>query len=356
MKILFLVPYPTGQAPSQRFRFEQYYDLLNEKKIEYKISSFIDLKTWSILYKPGNHLKKFFGLFKGYVRRKWAVLTCTGYDFIFIHREFSPLGPPVMEWMLAKVFRKKIIYDFDDAIWIPNYSGHNSFVNHLKRFANTATLCKWAHKVSCGNDYLCNYAQKFNKNVVYNPTVIDTHVYSANNSGKEKSKFVIGWTGSHSTSAYLDEIKPVIEELEMDYDFEFHVISTGEPSFNLKSLKYFHWNRETEVESLLKFSVGIMPLPDDLWAKGKCGLKALQYMALGIPALVSPVGVNAKIVDHGVNGFLCNNTVDWKNYLVKLMTDKNLLCLLSREARPKIEKYYSVKSNAANFLRLFDLS
>ncbi|MEP7167973.1 MAG: glycosyltransferase [Bacteroidota bacterium] len=353
MKILFLVPYPTGQAASQRFRFEHYYKLLKEKNIEFRVSSFINLSTWNILYKPGNHFKKFFGITLGYLKRIRDVFSSASYDYIFIHREFTPLGPPLLEWVLAKVFRKKIIYDFDDAIWIPNYSEHNSFAYHLKNFSNTKTLCKWAYKVSCGNEYLCNFAKLYNKNVVYNPTVIDVDNHHNELAEVHKDKFVIGWTGSHSTITYLSEIEPVISELEKNYDFEFHVISDKKPAFHLKSLVFKAWKKETEINDLLQFSVGLMPLTNDQWAQGKCGFKALQYMSLGIPALVSPVGVNTKIVDNGINGFLCATADDWKNHLIKLMTDKNLLIKLSWQTRPKIEKYFSVKSNEENFLGLF---
>ena len=354
MKILFIVPYPTGQAASQRFRFEHYYNLMKEKNIEFHISSFLDLKTWNILYKPGNHFRKFFGIVKGYGRRFGDVFSSAKYDYVFIHREFSPVGPPVLEWMLAKIFQKKIIYDFDDAIWIPNNSEHNSYAYYLKRFSNTQTLCKWAYKVSCGNEYLCNFARLYNKNVVYNPTVIDMDNHHNEIAEVHKEKFVIGWTGSHSTITYLNEIEPVISELEKKYDFEFHVISDKKPAFSLKSLVFKQWKKETEIDDLLQFSVGLMPLTNDQWAQGKCGFKALQYMSLGIPALVSPVGVNTKIVDHDMNGFLCNNSDEWKNNLVSLMSDKNLLLKLSSQARPKIEKYYSVKSNENNFLELFN--
>lgn len=353
MKILFIVPYPEGQAPSQRFRFEHYYSMLQKKNIEYKVSPFIDVETWKVLYKPGNNFKKFFGILKGYMRRIADVFSSLNFDYVFIHRELSPLGPPLLEWLLAKVFRRRIIYDFDDAIWIPNFSEHNALVNYLKRYSNTKTLCRWAYKVSCGNEYLCNFAKLYNKNVVYNPTVIDIDFHHNEIAPVHKEKFIIGWTGSHSTMTYLDEMVPVMEELEKENNFEFHVISDKKPSFKLKSLVFIPWNKKTEINDLLMFSVGLMPLTNDQWAQGKCGFKALQYMSLGIPALVSPVGVNTKIVDNGINGYLCYTPEDWKKYLILLMNDKELLKKLSIACRPKIEKYYSVSSNADNFLKLF---
>ncbi len=353
MRILFIVPYPPGLAPSQRFRFEHYFAEMEARHISYDISSFIDLKTWDILYKPGHFFKKMAGLCRGYWRRFKDLLRSRHYDYVFIHREFSPLGPPLMEWWLAKICKARIIYDFDDAIWIPNYSEHNTLAYYLKRYANTRNLCRWAYKVSCGNEYLCNFSRLYNTKVVYNPTVIDTVNYHNRTSNPVKEKFVIGWTGSHSTIQYLEEIYPVIKELEQEYHFAFHVISDVRPEVNLRSLHFVEWKKETEIDDLLNFSIGLMPLRNDQWAQGKCGFKALQYMALGIPALVSPVGVNTRIVDHGINGFHCRNHHEWKTAMVQCMTDRDLLSRMAKATREKVIKEYSVTSNKENFFSLF---
>ena len=356
MRVLFLVPYPQGEAPSQRFRFEQYFELLERNNIDIEVSPFWDSNTWKVIYQKGFFFSKLLGLIKGFFRRALILFRLDKYEFIFIHREVVPIGPPVIEWMMAKVLRKKIIYDFDDAIWVPNTSDTNKFFSFLKMHTSVARLCGWAYKVSCGNKYLCNYAEQYNSNVIYNPTTIDTENY--HNKIKVHSdeyKFVLGWTGTHSTIRYLKEIVPVIEELEQEYDFELHVISDMNPNLSLRSLVYKQWNKKTEIEDLLSFSVGIMPLSDDPWANGKCGFKAIQYMALGIPALVSAVGVNSTIVDDGVNGFVCKTPKEWKRNLAKLITNRKLLKDLSRHptGRKKIIDHYSVKSNSGNFLNLF---
>jgi glycosyltransferase involved in cell wall biosynthesis len=146
---------------------------------------------------------------------------------------------------------------------------------------------------------------------------------------------------------------PVLKKLEEKYQFTFCVISDKNPELDLKCFTFCKWNKDSEISDLLNLDVGIMPLDDDKWANGKCGFKALQYMALGIPALVSPVGVNTKIVDHGINGFICNNHSDWYNYLEVLMTDQKLLIELGKNTRKKIENEYSTKSNKENFIKLF---
>ena len=354
MRVLFITPYPIGKAASQRFRFEQYFSILTDKKIEFDCEPFLSKKAWDILYKNGFFFQKFLSLFNGYRKRYSLLFKLKQYDYVFVHREVVPFGPPILEFLIAKIFQKKIIYDFDDAIWINNSSESNRLFSVFKWYSNVNYLCKIAYKVSCGNEYLCGFARQYNSTVVYNPTTIDTENHHNQQQVHDHPKFAIGWTGSHSTLKYLNEIVPVLKKLEAKFDFDFIVISDEKPAIELKSLRFVKWNKETEIEDLLDFSIGVMPLPNDRWAKGKCGFKALQYMALGIPALVSPIGVNTKIVDDGVNGFICTSAADWENAIEKLIINPALLIEISSRTQQKIEQHYSVKSNQNNFLNLFN--
>jgi len=354
MKILFVVPYPTGKAPSQRFRFEQYYDLLRANNYRFDCIPFLTDEIWGILYQPGRFLLKASGILKGIMRRIALLFKLRTYDFIFIHREACPVGVPFFEFIAARILRKKIIYDFDDAIWIPNYSEANSFFSFLKGYGNVKHICRYSWKVSCGNHYLCQFAANYTQNVVYNPTTIDTENYHNRVKDQHGQEFIIGWTGSHSTIRYINEIIPVLQELEREHQFIFKVISDIKPEFELKSMVFKKWEKDSEIDDLLTFNVGIMPLVNDKWANGKCGFKALQYMALGIPALVSPVGVNTQIVDHGINGFICATPLAWKTHLIELMNNRPLLQSMAKETRKKIEDHYSVRSNGTNFLSLFE--
>ncbi|QHL89053.1 glycosyltransferase [Nibribacter ruber] len=353
MKILFVVPYPYGKAPSQRFRFEQYLGLLEEAGGEYEFAPFLDVHTWQILYNPGHVIQKVVGILKGFLKRISLLFSLAKFDFIFIHREATPIGPPFFEWIVAKVFGKKVIYDFDDAIWVPNTSVSNKIVAGIKWHHKVESICKWAYKVSCGNSYLQSYALQFNPNSIVNPTTIDTvHLH---NQIKDQHTYdvVIGWTGTHSTMKYLDLVIPVLKKLEEKYKFIFKVISNQPPQFNLKSLEFTPWQKETEIQDLLSFNVGIMPLEDDQWAKGKCAFKALQYMALGIPAIVSPVGMNTEVVDDGINGFICQSADEWYIKLEGIILDSEMRSKLGRAARKKIENHYAVTANRLTFLGLF---
>jgi glycosyltransferase involved in cell wall biosynthesis len=363
MKILFLVPYPRGQAPSQRFRFEQYLDILAKHNISFTLQSFWDERSWRILYKPGNWLSKGTGLLRGFGRRLWILGKIHQYDLVFVHREASPIGPPLFEWIVAKIFNKRLIYDFDDAIWLPNTSANNQLAGLVKWHHKVRNICRWAYRVSAGNQYLCDYAKQFNSRVVLNPTTIDTENYHnqlnhqspagiAQMSSKTSEKIIIGWTGTHSTLAYLASLVPLLSGLEKKYLFELRVIANQPPDFQLSSLHFIPWSKETEITDLLSFDIGIMPLFDDQWAKGKCGFKALQYMALGIPALVSPVGVNNIIIDNEVDGFICNTSEEWESSIIKLLCDSSLRSKIGQTAREKVRACYSVQSNTANFLSI----
>lgn len=353
MKILFLAPYPYGAAPSQRFRFEQYLDATKNAGHIIDIVPFIDEATWKILYTPKQFGKKIFAVLNAFWRRFQLLGQLKQYDYVFIHREASHIGPPIFEWMIAKILKKKIIYDFDDAIWLPNYSEHNKLFHPLKMYGKVKSIMRWSHKISAGNDYLCDFARQFNSNVVCNPTTIDTENMHNRVKNQRTEKVVIGWTGTLTTAKYILEILPALQKLEKKYDFVFQVISNEFPKVELKSFQFKKWKKETEIEDLLEFNIGIMPLVDDKWAKGKCGFKALQYMSLGIPAVVSPVGVNTKIVDEKINGFLCTTQEDWYNALSYLLENPEAREKMGKEARKKIEEHYSVKSNTPNFLGLF---
>lgn len=351
-KVIFIVPYPIGEAPSQRFRFEQYLTYLQAHHYDIEFSSFMSLATWKLLYKPGFFVKKTLGILMGFCRRIGDLFVIPFKDIVFIHREATPIGPPIFEFIVAKVLQKKIIYDFDDAIWLPNTSEHNKIASSLKWHSKVSSICKWSYKVSCGNEYLSKYASNFNKQVYEIPTTIDTTSRHNILSTHEDGRQVIGWTGTHSTIKYLDFLIPILVRLEKKYDFDFLVISNKRPTYDLKSLKFIAWNKATEIEDLSKITIGVMPLEDDQWSAGKCGFKGLQYMSLRIPTIMSPVGVNKEIVEHLVNGILASSLEEWESSLEQLLLDRSLRLKLGEAGRERVVNAYSVKSMEQRYLAL----
>ena len=351
--IHFWVPYPIGVAPSQRFRVELFLPKLKEAGYSFKLLTFLDKNAWDVLYKPGNRILKAWGTLKGYFRRVDHLFHSIKADYVFIHREATPLGPPLFEWLLAKVFRKKIIHEYDDAIWIPGGEAISFRKKWLKATWKIKYIIKWSYKVAGGNDFLCNYARQYNTSVFYIPTVVDTdHGHFKQRNEFEGNRIVVGWTGTHTTLHNLDVIEGVIPELKKEIDFDFLIISNRPPQWDFDFI-YKEWELETEQEDLLKMHIGIMPAKQGAWFEGKCGFKLIQYHACGIPAVASPTGVNPLITLHDKTGFIANNREEWKDYLKKLIADAALRSSMGEAGRKHIEKNYSLNSLFPAFISLF---
>lgn len=353
-RIVILAPYPFGQAPSQRFRFEQYIKHWESKGYEVVFHPFLSDKTWKVLYNDGSFFQKAMGILGSFWRRSLLLFSLKSSDTIFVHREASMIGPPIFEWILSKLLRKKYIFDFDDAIWLPNYSESNAKFHRLKAYWKTKHVIKWAKKVSAGNSFLADYAKEFNSNIEIIPTTIDLKNSHNQMTNQEINPVVIGWTGTHTTTQYIQSIVPVLEEIKKKYDFEFRLISNHPPEFEIPNLNYVKWQKKTEIEDLSKINIGLMPLEETVWSKGKCAFKALQYMSLEIPAVVSPVGMNKEVIQNGENGFLCNSTEEWISTIEKLIQDIELRKSIGKAGRKTVEENYSVQALIPKYLKIVE--
>jgi len=351
--IHFWVPYPIGVAPSQRFRVELFLPKLKTEGYSFKLLTFLDKNAWDILYKPGNRVLKALGTVKGFFRRIGHLFQSVKADYIFIHREATPLGPPVFEWLLTKALRKKVIYEYDDAIWMPGGEEISFRKKWLKATWKIKYIIKWSYKVAAGNKFLCDYARQYSSSVFLIPTVVDTmHGHFKQRDQKHGNKIVVGWTGTHTTLHNLEVIEGVIPELKKEIDFDFFVISNKPPQWSFDFI-YKQWELETEQEDLLKMHIGIMPSKQGPWFEGKCGFKLIQYHACGIPAVASPVGVNELITLHDKTGFIAADKEEWKRYLKKLISNAALRCEMGKAGREHIEKNYSLHSLFPAFVSLF---
>ena len=352
-EILMIVQYPENVSPCQRFRFELYKDTLFKNGYRVTTRPFLDKNGYDIVHRYGFFFKKTIALAKGFLGRFLLLFQLGKYDFILLQREVAPVGPPIFEWLYSKLFHKKIIYDFDDAIWIPSVSEQNSFAGNFKYAKKVKDICKWSFKISGGNDYLCSYARQYNNNVVYNPTCVDTQNRYSVLANHDVDKITIAWTGSFSTLKYLTIVENALQKLQEKYDFNIKIICNQYPSLNLKNVQYVEWSEENEVCELASCQIGLMPLTDDEWSEGKCGFKLIQYLSLEIPSVSSFVGVNKKIIDEGVNGFFAETDVDWFSNIEKLILDAELRKKMGQAGRQKIISNYSLQSNENNFLSLF---
>ena len=349
-----MVPYPLGRAPSQRYRVEQFLPLLKKHHLTYRIEPFFTASEGELLYTAGNGLKKMINILRGFARRFSFLLTgLNSYDYVFIHREAAPVGPPIIEWLLRWVLKKKIIYDFDDAIWMPDPSTPSRFIQFFKAQWKVKWICRWSHRVVAGNDYLCEYARYYNHSVTCIPTVIDMELPEHQLKVHQSDRVVVGWTGSHSTLRFLDPLVPVLKRLQEALPFEFLVIADKDPNLPIKYYRFQAWSLETERSDLRQLDIGVMPLNADLWSEGKCGFKLIQYYALGIPALASPVGVNKAMIQSGEMGFLCETAADWERGLRQLIGSVELREKMGREGHSRMKRRYSLGAQKESFLNLF---
>jgi glycosyltransferase involved in cell wall biosynthesis len=353
MKVLAIVPSTYDTSPGQRYRIEQWEPLLAEQGVEITYSSFETPELQQILHQDGNTWQKIQGVLKNINRRRNETKSLAGYDLVYVFREAALLGPA---WFERRIARSGIpmVFDFDDAIFVAYKSPSNGYLSYLKFPNKTGEICRLSSRIMAGNEYLADYAKQFNERVTIIPTTIDTEKYKMpeqKNSAPET--LTIGWSGSFSTAQHLATLSDVLQELARQEKFRLRVI--GAPKFELAGVdtEVVKWRSETEVEDLRPIDIGVMPLPDDQWSKGKCGLKALQYMALGIPTVCSPVGVNSTIIQDGENGFLADGKDEWIEKLKKLLHSADLRRRLGAAGRETVEKGYSAKSQAPRVLEVF---
>jgi len=275
-------------------------------------------------------------------------------DVLWLQREALPFGPPMLERFVRARFAKPYVYDFDDAIWMTPDANESRLVRWLRNRGKVKTLIRRAAHVFAGNAFLADYARQFNPNVTVIPTVVDTETrYVAQHDHHHGAAPVVGWTGSRSTLTYLDLLRPVLADLARDHEFHLDVVCDRAPGDLGVPVRFRPWSAETELRDLLRFDVGVMPLLDRPWERGKCGFKVIQYMACGIPPVAADVGVNREIVRHGVDGFLCRDDDDWRTALTTLLGDPDRRAAMGRNARARIVEHYSVHSQAPRIAAIF---
>ena len=356
-KILYIVQHRQNRAPGQRYRCEQYIPYLQRAGFECTYSPIIiKREEEDSLYRSRSLWDKGMIFLKALFRRVKDVLRARQYDIVFIYREAMPTGSVFFEKMLKKS-GAKIILDFDDAVWLPSVSEVNKSLQWLKKPDKINKIIGLSNLVITGNSYLADYTRKFNQAVKVFPSTIDLDYYKmpAEKAKKTDDKIIIGWSGSHTTIEHFNIIVPVLKKLKEKYGDKIEFIVYGDAGYksDLPDIKSVAWSSDSEVEIISSFDIGIMPLPDDDWSKGKCSMKGLQYMGLAIPAVLADVGMNKEVVKDGVNGFLAKNEQEWLDKLQKLIENKYLRQSIGLAGRETIEKEYSCQARNKEYVNIF---
>lgn len=351
---MFLVAHRPGRSPGQRFRFEQYLYYLEKNGFDCQISFLINEKDDAIFYAPGKYLSKTFFLLKSLLHRKRDLTNLASWDMVFLYREAHMLGTTWFERQIKKAGVKMVV-DFDDSIWLKDVSNGNKRLAFLKKPSKTADIIRLCDAVIVGNEYLADYARQYNPNVNVIPTTIDTDYYLPAEVKSNAENVCIGWTGSSTTLKHFSLAVPVLRKLREKYGerLTFRLISDEPFPGELPGLENVRWNKDSEVNDLMAIDIGIMPLPDDAWSRGKCGFKGLQYMALGKPAVMSPVGVNTEIIEHGRNGFLAQTTEEWERTLSQLIDNPTLRKEIGEQGRKTVVERFSFHSQKDRYVKIY---
>lgn len=323
--------------------------------------------------------KNISAVLKSYVKRLWVIFSVFSYDRVVIEKEIFPFLPALAEWML-KLLGIKYIVDYDDAIF-HNYDQSANPI--IKKFlANKiANVMRFSGTVVAGNQYLADYAARSGaKNIEIIPTVIDLERYPVKNSDSDlelppnvilsgvegkagersasenNQKFVVGWIGTKTTfEKHLLPCKDWIKALLIqDPNIRFHIVGITEDMDLGKNVQYIRWTEETEVAEILKMDIGLMPLQDSKWEKGKCAYKLIQYAACGIPGVASDVGMNREVTVSGETGILASADEEWIQAIKALKSNIELRHQMGRNARKKVEERYCIQQTSTKWKEILN--
>jgi glycosyltransferase involved in cell wall biosynthesis len=337
MKVLLLTKYG-AKAASSRQRFMQFMPFLESQAISCTVSALLDDDYLEHKFRAGHARAS--DVARAFWRRLEALRGAKAYDLAVVHCELFPYLPSTFERSLASS-GLPYVYDCDDAIF-HMYDAHRSAIVRAVYGGKIARVIAGAAHVVAGSRYLAQYARVHNQSVEVIPTVVDTDEYSAAQA-RADGPFCVGWIGSPSTALYLPAALEPIHEFFAGRRARLRLIGSGALAIRGIEPEIVAWRRESEVEELRALDVGIMPLPDDPWSRGKCGYKLIQYMACGLPVVASPVGANRDIVEHGVDGFLATTPDEWRAALGALQADPALRKAMGEAGRRKVEERYSLR-------------
>jgi glycosyltransferase involved in cell wall biosynthesis len=337
---------------SSRLRSYQYIPILKKAGFEVSVSHLFSDQYIRGLQSGRRDAQE---VIAAYVRRISALLRSSVYDLLWVEKECLPWLPAGLEQSLSSP-RVPFVLDYDDAVF-HYYDRHQSAIvrrllgNKHRRLIRRATL------VVAGNAYLGDFARRAGaRRVKILPTVIDLERYNLTphfQASSKSSEVGVVWIGQRSTAKFLEPLKTVFSNLVRSESVHFAAIgiNAGARGFPMKSID---WSEQTEVESIKQFDIGVMPLEDGPFERGKCGYKLIQYMACGLPVVASPVGVNKQIVEHGVNGFLAESTEEWSNALRTLIRDEGLRRNMGKAGRDKVEREYCIQVTGPRLVQLLN--
>ena len=351
--ILVLCPYPRGEAAGQRLKYEQYFTSWEREGFTIKVSEYMDHDLWEVLYERGHFFRKLLGIIKGHLRRLRDLFLIKRFDIVYIFQWTTPFGIGFYDF-LVRALSKRIIFDVEDFVVLQKTTkdNPNPILRFIRSKKKTTYLIRNSDYVISSSPSLNKFCQEFNKNNLssFISSSVDTDRFVPSCNYQNDHKIVIGWTGTFGSKLYLDQLREVFFELDKVCDFKLKFITNFDYKIPGLDLEVIRWNKKNEVRDLQSLDIGVYPLEDSQWVKGKSGLKAIQYMAFGIPTVASDLGINSEIISHEKNGLLVKNDRDWFEALKKLVEEPELRRSLGLAARKTAVEKYSLTAIESKYL------
>ena len=322
--VLVLCPFPEDIAPAQRLKYEQYIADWEEQGYRVTVSPFMSRRLFDVAWKKGHFATKAWGTILGTLRRYYDMVRVARYDLVYVFMWVTPLGPPFAEWLTRKLTRT-LIYDIDDNVHIgqnldPAHNP-NPLLKLLKGKGKAVYLMIHADHVVTSSPFLEAEARRFNRHAraTYITSSVDTDHFVPRRVRRDNPRVVVGWTGTFSSAPFLDKLTPMLRKLAKLRDFEFRIVGNFDYAMPGVNLTVVQFDKTREIADLDAFDIGIYPLPDEPWVYGKSGLKAIVYMAMGLPVVASNVGTTPLLYAHGDIGFMVASDSEWLDALIRLI-------------------------------------
>jgi glycosyltransferase involved in cell wall biosynthesis len=351
LKVMALASYPK-EAAATRFRVQQYIAPLARRGIALTIHPFLDADTFAHFYRRDSLPATVFAMMKSSLARMLDLLPAQRADVIFIQREAMLFGPPWFEWLAAKMMKRPMVLDLDDATYVayksPTYGGLGKA---LKWFSKTDDLIRWARVVVCGNSSIADYARGKGAQTEIVLTVVDTDIFKPATEKSTNAEPVLGWIGTHSTFPYLQSIFPVLSRLAERHKFRLRVVGAGKEDIEVLGITVESrpWQLDREVADFQSVDIGLYPIDESIyegWASGKSGFKAIQYMAVGAPYVATPVGGSAEIGEVGVTHLTATTQDEWHRALEDLITNPEKRRAMGAAGREHVTRHYALEDQA----------
>lgn len=353
MRVLFLTLYPESM-PSSRHRIYQHIPFLRDMGIESTIIPPLPDPLFSWFYRSRSKVLRFSQYFAEYLGTFWRAFVSRCYEVVLIQKGILLTNA----WGMERLFdgrKQRLVFDLDDAVYGTNIVDFGSrILRGMQDPDQTRKLSARCRAVIAGNQFLKELALPYNPNVYVVPTPVDSDRFAPRNNHRAgtKQKLVIGWLGRAPGLIYFRSILKALSAIAAQYPVEIRIVTDWSGvSFSIPGVEVnqVSWFLETEVEELNRFDIGISPLLDDEWGRGKCSMKLLQYMAIGLPTVSSRAGMNREVVDDGVDGFLADSQEEWIDKLSRLIENPGLRLKMGEAARVKILEKYALRKVSARF-------